>query len=434
MNDGPQTPVFATHERRMPSGVHRRPSLPLGEDLDDLLPVWAIDVTGGMLDRNPDLSISPETSLSFPGQPGLKMRPRNGTPLYPVFRLSDSQQTATTLALTCQDLGLTSHATFVSDPETHALTAQAKLTSGTAIVLDWLAAPVLPSPQITTEIADFSNCCTGEFRDNRIPWSPGIRLRENPTDRTGHEHFSGLLIPCLGATNTQGQAYGFHYVRSGGHRMLAEELPDCRQQVQFGHASGSEPAAGTAFVTATLYTICSATGLNGCVTAFQRHLRNWIVKWSDGPPPLFDHIRSEGTSFGLWIEPDMISPDSQLYRAHTDWALGASDQILGRQQMVQNMARSDVRAYPFDRIAARLSTHAIDNIKWDHNRVLPMPDASQARGIYCLLDRQAASWSSRASADDCLPFIVLQILPPEAPLASQNTPDSTQTPCHPPPP
>ncbi|MGB1035412.1 MAG: alpha-galactosidase, partial [Primorskyibacter sp.] len=74
-------------------------------------------------------------------------------------------------------------------------------------------------------------------------------------------------------------------------------------------------------------------------------------------------------------------------RAHPDWALGSEDQILGRQQKALNMARADVRDFLFDRIAAILSAHPIDYIKWDHNRVLPMPDADQTRGSYALLDR-----------------------------------------------
>ena len=45
---------------------------------------------------------------------------------------------------------------------------------------------------------------------NRTPWSAGIRYRENRTGRTGHEHFPGLVVPCRGATNAQGYAYGFH--------------------------------------------------------------------------------------------------------------------------------------------------------------------------------------------------------------------------------
>ena len=154
--------------------------------------------------------------------------------------------------------------------------------------LHWLAAPVLPAPQQSLEMIDFAGRWTGEFQPNRTPWSPGMRYRENRTGRTGHEHFPGLLIPCAGCTDTQGEAYGFHYGWSGGHRMIAEELPDGRRQIQFGHAARMETQAATTFESATLFVTYSRTGLNGCAVSFQRHLRDRIVTWPkpDAPRPV----------------------------------------------------------------------------------------------------------------------------------------------------
>jgi len=83
----------------------------------------------------------------------------------------------------------------------------------------------------------------------------------------------------------------------------------------------------------------------------------------------------------------MINPDSDIHRAHPDWALGGEDQTLGRNQKVLDMANPEVRDFIYDRMATILSAHDIDYIKWDHNRVLPMPDASQTRGSYALIDR-----------------------------------------------
>ena len=97
--------------------------------------------------------------------------------------------------------------------------------------------------------------------------------------------------------------------------------------------------------------------------------------------------------FGIWFEPEMINPNSDVYRAHPEWALGNEDQILGRHQMVLNMALPEVRSYLFERISTILSDNAIDYIKWDHNRVLPMPDAAQTRGSYALLDELRQTFS-----------------------------------------
>ena len=63
--------------------------------------------------------------------------------------------------------------------------------------------------------------------------------------------------------------------------MIAEELPDGRRQVQFGHASRIETEAATRFATAPLYAMFSDDGLNGCAVAFQRHLRDRIVTFPD---------------------------------------------------------------------------------------------------------------------------------------------------------
>ena len=119
-------------------------------------------------------------------------------------------------------------------------------------------------------------------------------------------------------------------------------------------------------------------------------LSDWEVdprKYPDGLAPLIDHVHSLGMTFGIWFEPEMINPDSNIHRAHPDWALGSEDQILGRQQKALNMALPEVRAFLYDRISALLRAHPIDYIKWDHNRVLPFPDAAQTLGSYALIDQ-----------------------------------------------
>ncbi len=124
-------------------------------------------------------------------------------------------------------------------------------------------------------------------------------------------------------------------------------------------------------------------------------LSDWEVdprKYPNGLHPLIEHIHREGMAFGIWFEPEMINPDSDIFRAHPDWALGAADQILGRQQMALNMAMPEVRDFLFDRMSKILADHPIDYIKWDHNRVLPTPDAAQTRGSYALLDRLRAAY------------------------------------------
>lgn len=119
-------------------------------------------------------------------------------------------------------------------------------------------------------------------------------------------------------------------------------------------------------------------------------LGDWDIdrrKWPDGLTPLIEHVHALGMTFGLWFEPEMVNPDSELYRNNPKWALGPINQTLGRQQMVLDMANGEVQDYLFGKISAVLEAHDIDYVKWDHNRVLPHPDAAQAIGCYDLMDR-----------------------------------------------
>ena len=457
LDDARQTLVLGVRDKQLAEAIYWGPRLPDSENLETLYAIHGIDVAGGMLDQHPELSICPAATRTFQGQPGMALRDAGGKPLLPklVFDHVTVDKDALGLTYTDQSNGLTYRAHFAIDPETHLITMSAELEAAQPINLQWLAAPVLPAPQLSDEMIDFAGRWCGEFQMNRTPWPAGMRTRDNRTGRTGHEHFPGLIVPCRGATNTQGAAYGFHYGWSGGHKMVAEELPDGRRQIQFGNASDTELAPLTHFKTAPLFATYSGTGLNGCATAFQRHLRDRVVTWPhpdrprpvhyncweaiyfdhdipelqeiathaaslgaerfvlddgwfgkrdddttslgdwfidtrkypDGLTPLIDHIHGLGMTFGIWFEPEMINPDSDTYRAHPDWALGDEDQILGRHQKVLNMALPAVRDYLFDRIAKVLTDYDIDYIKWDHNRVLPTPDADQTRGTYALLDR-----------------------------------------------
>lgn len=85
---------------------------------------------------------------------------------------------------------------------------------------------------------------------------------------------------------------------------------------------------------------------------------------------LGDQIHALGMKFGLWFEPEMISEDSDLYRAHPDWAITipGREPNRGRNQLVVDMSRADVRAYLFERLSDILEHAPIDYVKWDMNR------------------------------------------------------------------
>ena len=122
-------------------------------------------------------------------------------------------------------------------------------------------------------------------------------------------------------------------------------------------------------------------------------LGDWYVDesvWPEGLSPIISHVRSLNMDFGLWFEPEMVNPDSDLFRSHPEWALDGSlvSPILGRNQLVLDLSRADVRDYLFQRIDALLSEYDIAYVKWDHNRPL-VGGAShqQTLGFYALLDQ-----------------------------------------------
>ena len=287
LRDARQSLVLASRDDRLPEVIYWGAALPEGEDLAQLAAGAEMDVTGGMLDRNPDLSICPEAAQTFPGEPGLIARDAQGRVLRPAFRFASQEVRDDQLTLVYRDaaLGVSYRADFALDAATGMITARAALESETPITLHWLAAPVFPAPQFCDEMLEFSGRWCGEFQITATPWTAGQRVRDNHTGRTGHEHFPGLILPTRGASNTSGETRAFHYGWSGGHRMVAEELPDGRRQIQFGHASGSEIAPGTQFETATLYGAYSAAGSNGCAVMFQRHLRDRIVQFPSAALP-----------------------------------------------------------------------------------------------------------------------------------------------------
>ena len=93
-------------------------------------------------------------------------------------------------------------------------------------------------------------------------------------------------------------------------------------------------------------------------------------KLPNGLSGLADKLNAMGLKFGLWFEPEMVSPDSDLYRAHPDWALHVNGRIssLSRNQLILDLSRDDVCDYIIDSLTKVLSNANIEYVKWDMNR------------------------------------------------------------------
>jgi alpha-galactosidase len=102
-------------------------------------------------------------------------------------------------------------------------------------------------------------------------------------------------------------------------------------------------------------------------------LGDWVVnrrKFPNGLKPVIDKVHSLGMSFGLWVEPEMVNPDSDLYRAHPDWVLNfkSRPRTEGRNQLVLNLARKEVRDHLLKVLDDLLTQNDIQFLKWDYNR------------------------------------------------------------------
>ena len=134
-------------------------------------------------------------------------------------------------------------------------------------------------------------------------------------------------------------------------------------------------------------------------------LGDWVVNHSKLPgglEALVPRLKELGMSFGIWIEPEMVSEDSDLYREHPDWALRIPGRVpaRGRNQLVLDFSRPEVRRRVYGQIKAVLASADVSYVKWDMNRSLSdvwsaaLPPQRQGEvfhryvlGVYEMLDQ-----------------------------------------------
>ena len=104
-----------------------------------------------------------------------------------------------------------------------------------------------------------------------------------------------------------------------------------------------------------------------------RGLGDWVPnmdKLGGTVADLARRVNECGLGFGIWVEPEMVNEDSDLFRAHPDWALSVpgKDPVLGRDQLVLDLGRPEVRDNLFQQLCAVLDQGGIEYVKWDYNR------------------------------------------------------------------
>ena len=134
-------------------------------------------------------------------------------------------------------------------------------------------------------------------------------------------------------------------------------------------------------------------------------LGDWEVDkqvYPQGLSPIINYVKSLGMSFGIWFEPEMVNPDSDLFRAHPDWVLSISghEPLLFRNQLVLDLTRKDVQEYLYNKISQILNEYPdIEFIKWDMNRDINHTGNTlgisaihlQTKAVYALIEKLKAA-------------------------------------------
>lgn len=107
-------------------------------------------------------------------------------------------------------------------------------------------------------------------------------------------------------------------------------------------------------------------------------LGDWYVDekvYPEGLHPVVEHVNKLGMEFGLWVEPEMVNPDSNLFRKHPDWILSTkpNKDVGFRNQLVLDLTRTEVFDYLFERLDSLLNEYNIGYLKWDMNRDINQP-------------------------------------------------------------
>jgi alpha-galactosidase len=121
-------------------------------------------------------------------------------------------------------------------------------------------------------------------------------------------------------------------------------------------------------------------------------LGDWVPdpeKFPNGLKPVVDYVNSLGMKFGLWVEPEMVNPDSDLYRAHPDWVMNypTREREEKRNQLTLNFAREDVYEHTIKWLDELLSSANIECLKWDMNRYFsqagwPELESKEQKSLY----------------------------------------------------
>lgn len=257
----------------------------------------------------------------------------------------------------------------------------------------------------TTRRAEGGVSITGGFGHDGLSW------RLEPGERLETPRFLGLY--CAEGFGGTSQAW-HHYVRAHVLPRPENVRPieyNAWEATWFDVTEENQSDLARRAAAIGVETFVLDDGWFGSRNSSASGLGDWTVnttKFPNGVAPFVTTIRELGMNFGLWVEPEMVNPDSDLYREKPEWVLHWPGRRRDeqRKQLVLNFARPDVREWAFSWLSALVSEHHVDFLKWDMNRSFTQagwpadPDRQDwvwiehTRGVYWIMDelRRAHPW------------------------------------------
>jgi len=210
---------------------------------------------------------------------------------------------------------------------------------------------------------------TGGFNpfDFGYPLKPGEKL-ESPVFYAGHSHHG-----MGGASRLLNHFTVANILPNAPHPKPRPVIYNSWEATEMNVSEAGQEAMAEKAATLGIDRFVMDDGWFGKRKTDHAGLGDWYVdpdKFPNGLRPLIEKVHSLGMDFGLWVEPEMVNPDSDLYRKHPDWILNfpGRPRTELRTQTVLNLARPDVRAYVFGFLDKLLSENQIAFLKWDYNR------------------------------------------------------------------
>ena len=185
-----------------------------------------------------------------------------------------------------------------------------------------------------------------------------------------------MTYSSMGYNGMSGQMHGFvskHILRGPWKDRLRPVLLNSWEASYFKISEGKLMRLARKAKQAGIELFVMDDGWFGCRNDDTTSLGDWYPnkkKLPHGVKGICDKVRSLGLDFGIWVEPEMISRDSDLYREHPEWAMEipGRDHSEGRNQMVLDLASEDVQDYVIKAMEAIFSSADISYVKWDMNR------------------------------------------------------------------